>query len=53
MKISVSLLTWIDGSCVAFEADGMLEISFHFGQTEEDIILVFGGYTPLRFSAVA
>ena len=22
-------------------------------QTEEDLILVFGGYTPLRFSAAA
>ena len=32
---------------------GCREFPFISDQTEEDIILVFGGYTPLRFSAVA
>ena len=32
---------------------GCQRFPFISDQTEKDIILVFGGYTPLRFSAAA
>ena len=52
-KRSVSSLTWVDRSCVASGGLWDAGIFLSFRDQTEDMFLVFGGYTPLRFSAVA